>query len=244
MIELEQAAWNTRKALGKFLPDARFVLTSFKPPLKDYETWVFRCKVKGKNESYVCKTARRNAVGRAKILNQFKRLETAFPVVNGPRLKVPEPLSFDHKFCTMIMEDAKGQSFLGKMPDFVMPSDAASFFKDAGRWLALFQSSTVRTVEFQPKPHTNWLRRAIKQHQENDRYIPDFENFIEAFGRFETLDTMARNLPAQRCVTHRDFHLGNVIFKQNGSVYGIDFENDREDVALRDVASLFLDFAY
>ena len=72
--------------------------------------------------------------------------------------------------------------------------------------------------------------------------IPDYEAFMEEFGKLEYAAQECQSLPSFRCITHRDFHLGNLIFGRKGVIYGIDFENKKEDVALRDVMSFLFDF--
>ena len=57
------------------------------------------------------------------------------------------------------------------------------------------------------------------------------------------LADQAAGRPALQAVTHRDLHLGNLILRGNGLTYGLDFENSRPDVALRDPLMLLLDAA-
>lgn len=242
MLDADQGAKAALRALRMFLPDEKFALSSLKDPTKLYDTWVFRCKLRGKNQSYICKLSTPDTSGRAKILNQYERLKAIKASLDNTQLTTPEALVFFEKECALIMQDVKGASLDQLLSEFATPSDASAHLKNAGHWLSAFQAPTLKAASFDPKPHMNWVAKKIQRHAENSLVIPDYDAFIVEFCKLEQLADACQGLPSFRCITHRDFHLGNLIFGRKGVIYGIDFENKKEDEALRDVMSFLFDF--
>ncbi|WP_299505249.1 hypothetical protein [Cypionkella sp.] len=70
MLDADYSARAARRAMRAFMPDEDFALASLKDPTKLYDTWVFRCKIRGKHSSFVCKLSTPDDEGRAKIRNQ------------------------------------------------------------------------------------------------------------------------------------------------------------------------------
>ncbi|OYU38644.1 MAG: hypothetical protein CFE33_15245 [Pseudorhodobacter sp. PARRP1] len=242
MLDSGYSAKAARRALHAFLPSEEFALTSLKDPTKLYDTWVFRCKVRGKNSSFVCKLSSPDAAGRSKILNQYERLKSTNADLKNPLLTAPQALAFIEKECALIMEFARGESLQDLLPQFTELADIRAHLHNAGRWLASFQQTTMKPAAFDATPHMNWLQKKLQRHAENLSEIPDYDAFMPQFHELKQLADQAQGLPATRCVTHRDFHLGNLILGRKGTVYGIDFENKKEDDALRDVMSFLYDF--
>jgi len=239
MINSKEARENAKQALGNFLPEAEFNLTSLKPPPRDGrgETWVYRAKVKGKDNSFICKTAARTPDGRWKIRNQFRMLETRHPKMSTGKYRVPKPMEYYWGASAMVIEDAKGISLLDQWGSLQDAAQASPLLESSGQWLAHFQGQTQKQSQFNPKPHMKWLSKAKAEHETSARVIPNFQQFTLEFNKLADIAAKAKGQPATRCVTHRDFHLGNIILRNSGEAYGIDFENKKEDDALRDYMS-------
>ncbi|MES2436121.1 MAG: aminoglycoside phosphotransferase family protein [Pseudomonadota bacterium] len=243
MLDADYSVKAARRALRVFLPDEDFALASLKDPTKRYDTWVFRCKVRGKQSSFVCKLGTPDATGRAKMLNQYERLKSTNAAMRDPLLTTPQALAFVEKDCALIMEYVKGDSLQNLLPQFSDIADASTHLENAGRWIASFQQPTMKPAAFDTKPHMNWLLKKLKQHDEKLIVIPEYDAFMADFHQLEQCASKAQAQSSTRCVTHKDFHLGNLLFGRKGTVYGIDFENKKEDDALRDVISFLFDFA-
>lgn len=243
MLDADYSVKAARSALRIFLPDEEFALASLKDPTKRYDTWVFRCKVRGKKSTFVCKLSTPDTAGRAKILNQYERLKSTNADLKDPLLTTPQALAFVEKHCALIMDYARGDSLQHLLPHFSDISEASAPLRNAGRWISSFQHSTLKPATFDAKPHMNWLLQKLKRHEEKLLVIPDYDAFMVDFRELEQCAAQSQGLPSTRCVTHRDFHLGNLLFGRKGAVYGIDFENQKQDDALRDVMSFLFDFA-
>ena len=243
MLDADYSVKAARRALRAFLPDEEFALASLKDPTKLYDTWVFRCKLRGKNSTFVCKLSTPDAAGRAKILNQYQRLKSTNAAMKDPLLTTPQALAFVEKDCALIMEYVKGDSLQNLLPHFANLTEASTHLQNAGRWISSFQQTTMKPAVFDAKPHMNWLLKKLTQHEEKGMLIVDYDAFMMDFHQLERRAAQAQGLPCTRCVTHRDFHPGNLVFGRKGAVYGIDFENRKEDDALRDVMSFLFDFA-
>ncbi|MDZ4313027.1 MAG: aminoglycoside phosphotransferase family protein [Cypionkella sp.] len=242
MLDAAYSVKAAHRALRVFLPEEEFALASLKDPTKLYDTWVFRCKLRGKNTTFVCKLSTPDAQGRAKISNQYDRLKSTHANLKNPLLTTPQALAFVENECALIMEHVKGDSLQHLLPQFSDISEASPYLRQAGRWISSFQQSTMKSAAFDAKPHMNWLMKKLERHQEKSIVIPDYDAFMVHFHQLEQRAAEAQARPSLRCVTHRDFHLGNLIFGRKGLVYGIDFENKKEDDALRDVVSFLFDF--
>jgi hypothetical protein len=244
MILAEDAARQANKALSRLRPNSEFVLTSLKTTSKRRKSWVFRCKLKNENWSVICKTGAKSEEGRKTLRNQMQRLKDARQNMADPRFQVPEPIWFYPNLCVLIMEDVRGEPLTKRLIETERIADFSEDFIKAGQWISSYQASTMKTVGFDPTPHVNWLLRAIHGCENGSRHIPDFESFLNLFERLQQLAGKVKGLPARRCITHRDCHLGNILFRKNGDTFGIDFENKREDDALRDIFFYFFDFVF
>lgn len=111
----------------------------------------------------------------------------------------------------------------------------------AGGWLAAFHALSLRPHPFRPAGHLTWAARLLEERRNGLRAGPDPEAFASAVAGLTPLAKAARGSAAFRCVTHRDMTLANLVAGPAGSVWGIDFENAREDEPLRDLFTLALD---
>ncbi len=243
-MAIERAMASAHDSLARFRPGEKFRLTPLKPPFKAYDTWVFRCKVRERNESVVCKTGARNESGRAKLANQYERLSDAHRSFSVAKYSVPEPLAFYREECALLMEDCRGSSLKDLISGVPATDELAHYLEQAGKWIALYQAPTTQITGFDPTPHVNWLRRKIGKHEKGEFPIPDHRDFMRCFDQLAAHAIDVKGLPHRQCVTHQDFHSGNIVFRKNGKVYGIDFENTKKDVALRDMMSLLFDVLF
>ncbi|MFT6452306.1 MAG: aminoglycoside phosphotransferase (APT) family kinase protein [Halocynthiibacter sp.] len=241
-MNVEDAEKFAEQALKTFQPGTKFNLIPLKSVHKSYDTWVFRCKVKGENKSYICKLGARDLSGRRKLKNQYEKLIEAQKLLGDVQFSTPVPYAFLEQECALFMEDCKGSSLKSLLPRLSNISEAAPYMEKAGRWIADFQAPTSQATVFDPTPHLNWLRKKLLKGEQGALIIPEKVLFKKHFTQLENLAEKAHGLPSRNCVTHRDFHLGNLVFKNNGATYGIDFENSKDDTALRDIISFLFDF--
>lgn len=241
MLDANQAVRAARRALRAVFAEDRFAIAALKDPLKSHETWVFRCKARGAGPTVVCKLSTADATGRARIRVQYDRLRSVRAHMDGGRLTVPEPLALVEAEAALLMRHVEGTTLARLLPDLPGLDEAAPYLEAAGGWLAAFQRPTLRQSVFDPKPHLNWLSKRLSGAAGQTPLVPDPERFGAAFDRLALQADACKGLPSLRCVTHRDFHLGNVIFAKDGGVCGLDLENHKEDDALRDVVSFLFD---
>lgn len=244
MISFENAMDVASDTLKLYFSDNDIILDPIIFSLKTRETWIFKGKIRGAGTSVICKVGAQNDIGRKKTLRQFKQLDFAHHNVNSFKFKTPKPLAIFEEKCSFLMEDIEGHSFIEKVKSFNKVEDALPYLKKSGKWVSHYHAPTARLERFRSEPHTKWLRKMAAQHDEGKRLIHDYEDFTDKLNNLEILGLELEGLPYQRCVTHKDFHLGNVIFGKTGVTYGIDFENSREDIAVRDLISIFFDFTF
>ena len=166
---------------------------------------------------------------------------TVYPSLSEGRYRVPQLLAQDADNGVTVSEDARGQSaqtlFLSG------PAGAARALAAAGGWIARFHKPTAHMGAFNPDPHLNWLQKQAAAHQDRTRQIPDFEKFDRALNQAIQAAIIARWQPILRAITHRDYHLRNLLIRNLGRTYGIDFENAKRDEALRDLLFFTADAA-
>lgn len=240
MLSSDQAALVAKRVMAQVLNEP-VRLVALKDASRLYETWVFRVRVKSGPGAYVCKIGPADEAGRAQMRHQHKRLCEVNGQLTNPALSAPKALEYFDNDCALVMQDVQGAT----LRQMIAGGEAGleGPLRQAGLWLAEFHRATSVQAAFEPKPHTNSLRRKIRAHREGGRQIEGFAAFVKGFRQLEALGEMARGQPCLRCVTHRDFHLGNLLFSPDGAVYGIDFENEDQDDALRDLVSYLLDLA-
>ena len=192
MLDADYSIKAAHRALRTFMPEEKFALASLKDPTKLYETWVFRCKLRGKNSAFVCKPSTPDAQGRAKMLNQYERLKSTHANLKSPLLTTPQALAFVEKDCALIMEHVKGDSLQHLVPQFSGIAEASAHLRNAGRWIASFQQPMMQPAAFDAKPHMNWLSKKIKRHEEKLIVIPDYAAFMVDFHHLEQLAAQSR----------------------------------------------------
>lgn len=169
------------------------------------------------------------------------RLTAVYPAMCDGRFRVPQLLAHDADGGVLVMEDARGQSahdlFLSG------PAGAARSLAAAGAWIARFHRPTRHMGAFNPDPHLNWLQKQVAAHRAGARVIADFDRFEAALSELQHACDAARGQPVLRCITHRDYHLRNLLVRNLGRTYGIDFENAKRDEALRDLLFFAADAA-
>ena len=177
----------------------------------------------------------------ARIALAAARITDVYPNMREGRFRVPQILAHEAAKGVLVMEDARGQPaqklFLSG------PAGASRALAAAGGWIAQFHKPTAHIGAFNPDPHLNWLQKQATAHRDQKSKIPDFAAFERALAALaQTADT-ARGQPIRRCVTHRDYHLRNLLIRNLGRTYGIDFENTKRDEALRDLLFFAADAA-
>jgi hypothetical protein len=86
----------------------------------------------------------------------------------------------------------------------------------------------------------SWLLRLANDCQTQKRTPPNATQLIEAATHHADTAMALRGLPSAKAITHRDLTLGNLI-QGPDAIWGIDFENTKEDEPFRDVFSLAVD---
>ncbi|WP_323769160.1 phosphotransferase [Antarctobacter sp.] len=111
----------------------------------------------------------------------------------------------------------------------------------AGRWLRAYHGVTLRPCPFDPTGQVNWLSRLIEAVLTRQRNIPGPDGFAKAARGVQAMAGGVTGRASARAVTHRDMTLSNLMLDRDGTIWGLDFENKREDEPLRDVFTLTLD---
>lgn len=169
------------------------------------------------------------------------RLMAVHPGMAQGKFRVPEPLFYDADQGVLLMEDTWGQR-----ADMLLlkGADQASRVLDlAGGWIARFHGLTQAQGQFNPDPHVNWIRKAIAGHKSGQRPIPDCDGLRALLPELDALAEAARGAAVRRAITHRDFHLRNLLIRKLGRSYGIDFENAARDECIRDLLFFLADCA-
>lgn len=166
-----------------------------------------------------------------------RQMALAEAMASGP-FRVPGLIFFDPDTLALGMQAVAGDDLRTAWRDDNDPELGLA----AGRWLRAFHDLTRRPVGFRPAGQVNWLARLIEASVEGSRVIPDADGFRAAARDVQAMADTVRKLPAARAVTHRDMTLSNLLLDADGTLWGIDFENDREDEPLRDLFTLALDF--
>lgn len=147
----------------------------------------------------------------------------------------PRMHSYDADHLIAVMDRA-----LGEPADYLWRATAApSLLHRAGGWTAALHAATCRSVPLRPQGQLNWLDRLVHEAETGARVIPDLPAFRIRAAAMTDLAERVRKRRTIKTVTHRDLHLANLLMGE--AVTGIDFENAREDEALRDLYSLALD---
>lgn len=195
------------------------------------DTWVYRPS-RGRVPAVVKLWPRK---AEAKASRQaLRQAELAAVLSHGP-YRVPRVLWFGKG--ALVMQDAGGPDFRDRLE-----SEAPGpLLRAAGEWLAAYHGLSLRERKFLPKGQVNWLTRLVDAVEAGERSPLDAKGLVSAARALKETRATVRGLPATRAITHRDLTLSNLVSGPEGSVWGIDFENAKEDEPLRDVFSLALD---
>lgn len=234
VISLATATDRVRAALAAYLPDPAASLTALNDGGGEQRGFVLRVRPAA-GGSLIAKVA----ADPAQLAAQARRLAATHPRMKSGLLRVPEVLLHDPAAGVLLIEDGWGQ----QAETLWRQGGAAALraMTAGGQWLARFHGLTARQMPFQTAPHLNWLDRALVAQAEGRRAIPDFAALQTHLPRLQTLALAAQDQPATRCITHRDFHLRNLVIRPKGRIYGFDFENEKLDEALRDALFFLTD---
>ncbi len=169
------------------------------------------------------------------------RLIAVHPDMAQGRYRVPEPLFYNAEQGLLLMEDTWGQQADLLLLQGVEP--ARRVLDSAGAWIARFHGLTAAQTGFNPDPHVNWIRKSIAAHKSGARQITDCDGLRALLPDLDALADKARGALVRRAITHRDFHLRNLLLRKHGRTYGIDFENAARDECLRDLLFFLCDCA-
>lgn len=229
-LDAEKALAVALAALGTLWPRRAVTLTPLKPLTKPLRATVFR--VSGGPQPAVAKVWGPGNAARA-TAQAARQAEVAAAMARGP-CRVPGVLGFDAARNTLIMTDPGGESLR------TLGERGTAVAAQAGGWLAAFHDLSLRAHPFRPAGHLAWAARLKDAVRSGARVLPEPEGFAARIDALTPLAAAARGSPACRAVTHRDMTLANLV-TGGGAVWGIDFENTREDEPLRDLFTLALD---
>lgn len=222
-------------ALAVRFPDAVPQLETLHATTSGPPVFVFRARL-APDLSVVAKVS-----DPARLAPYANRLIAVHPGMAQGRYQVPEPILYDADHGLLLMEDTWGQRadalFLQGQ------DDRARVLQSAGAWIARFHRQSRVQAVFNPDPHVNWIRKAIAGHKSGARPIPDCDGLRALLPDLDALAETARGGMVWRAITHRDFHLRNLMIRKRGRVYGLDFENAARDDCLRDLLFFLADCA-
>jgi hypothetical protein len=203
--------------------------------IPDQESFVFRNDL-GENGSIIAKVA---APGR--LAAQFDRLQKTHSQMRNGQFRVPKPISYDEDTGVLLLEDAWGMAAESLWLNGAR--GPARVLATAGGWLARYHALSASQAPFNPDPHLSWLGKSLIAHQDGHRRIPQVRALTAHLPELEIRAERARAATSLRCVTHRDFHLRNLLIRKNDRAYGIDMENAARDEAMRDMLFFLADTA-
>ncbi len=169
----------------------------------------------------------------------FRQSEVAQALRRGPH-RAPDVLHFDKTLPAMVMQDCDGLAFDAALSS-CEPARAEQLVEAAGGWIAALHATSLRESPFRPVGHLNWLDKLLAQAEAGDRQISDLPRFRSHCAAMHEMFQDVRRKPTIKAVTHKDLNAGNLLLGQDGTLWGIDFENAREDEPLRDLFTLGVD---
>ncbi|MGP6085623.1 aminoglycoside phosphotransferase family protein [Antarctobacter jejuensis] len=172
----------------------------------------------------------------ARAQRQARQQRQAARAMSQGRFRVPRIRFVDQELQALGMVRVNGRSLAA-----LWPEGSAGLAEAAGGWLAVFHGLTRRDCVFDPTGQVNWLDRLMAEGAAGGRPIADFTGFQAAAVSARDMAPALNGLPSTRAVTHRDMTLSNLMLSGDDRVWGIDFENRREDEPLRDLFTLALD---
>lgn len=234
LIDITEAEGRIRAALAQHLPDTPCALLPLNDGGRAQAGFVLRV-TPATGGSLIAKVTGDPAA----LTAQARRLAATHPRMKSGPLRVPEPLFHAPALGVLLMEDGWGQRAETLWRQGGAPALRA--MGAAGRWLHRFHVLSLRAAVFSATPHLNWLTRSLEAQAADTRAIPDFDTLSAHLPRLRALAAAAEGQPSPRCITHRDFHLRNLVIRPKGRIYGLDFENDRPEDPLRDILFFLTD---
>ncbi len=237
VLDLELGAQAALRTLALFAPGAEFELALLKDPTIGHEALVFQCKARG-HPPLVCKVCIPDDRGKAKMDAQHDLLGRLQGLLNASPYRVPSPVFFSAENHAFLMEYVSGETLHQKLSAARDLPAVAPWLLLAGRWLQHFHKIDQAVAAFHPRRYLNTLAQIERLAGDE---LPLQPEFSAAYDQLAVTGRRARGKPMLRCMIHGDFHTRNLIFGSDGHSYGIDFENRKQDDALRDVMTLLLD---
>lgn len=165
----------TCDVLQERFPNDTFRLTQLNGGEKDRLSWALRCKLKGKNQTLVCKVASKTPKGRERLFTEKAWLDELWSEPMQKNDTVPKPLFFDAERCVLAMEDAKGRTLRELLGHAQSVKDVEHLMRRSGTWLHAFHGRTLKEHAFDPSPHSKWLERSMREHTQGQRRIADYD---------------------------------------------------------------------
>lgn len=199
-------------ALGRFRPQQSYALTVL---AQGDAGAVFRAEPMGAGRAVVVKVG----ANRAAVARQFRRQRQVWRALKDTGHRVPRAMMLDADLPVMIMEHIAGQSLRALWS----PPVLADVTLRAGAWLAGFHGISAAQRALETAPMLRWLDTLMS------------EPLAAARVRLGALATEAEGQAATYAVIHGDFHNANVMLTPGGDIVGIDFENAKPNLILRDI---------
>lgn len=221
-------------ALDRLKPGKGYALEVLSRGGSHPEAAVFRARPLAGGSWRIVKTVAADPAEEARLARQARRQAQVWKALAGDgTARVPQPFRHEASPRALVMEDAVTASAAAIWQGGLSAERQLHQLQRCGDWLGAFHGPTLAVAPFDPAPHLRWLARLAPPEGEAAELVPWLERQAED----------AAGQPVLRAVTHRDLHLKNLILRPNGQTYGLDFENTRPDIALRDLLMLLGDAA-
>ncbi len=222
-------------ALGRLWPDWSGELTPLKPLTQPLRATPFR--VSGGTKPTVIKVWGPGNATKA-AAQAARQEEVALAMSAGVSRGVPV-FGFDAAACALLMQDVSGDTIDNALQE--TPDRLNELATRAGTWLRDYHTLSLRPAPFRPAGHIAWLEKLRAQIADGQRGVPDPNGFCHLVTQVCDRAMTLRKRPATKAITHRDLTLGNLLVDDQNTLWGIDFENTREDEPLRDLFTLAVD---
>lgn len=230
-----QAAYDSARAgVLRLWPEWTGDLLPLKPLVKPLRATVFR--ITGAPVPAVVKVWGAGN-GSKPAAQAARQSDVAREMGNGPH-RASAVLRFDPDLCALVMQDVGTQSLGDILRDH--PSRLEPLARQSGQWLARYHRPSLRPHPFRPAGLKTWLLRLAQDCRTGQRQPPDAAGFTAAALQHAETAMALRGRASAKAITHRDLTLGNLI-QGPDALFGIDFENVKEDEPFRDLFSLALD---
>ncbi|WP_299933021.1 aminoglycoside phosphotransferase family protein [uncultured Pelagimonas sp.] len=222
-------------ALGRLWPDWSGELTPLKPLTQPLRATPFR--LSGGAKPAVIKVWGPGNASKA-AAQAARQEEVALAMVTGENRGVPV-FGFDTAACALLMQDVSGDTIDHALEE--TPDRLNELATRAGTWLRDYHALSLRPAPFRPAGHIAWLEKLRTQIADGHREVADPDRFCRLTTQICDSAMTLRKRPATKVITHRDLTLGNLLVDDQNTLWGIDFENNREDEPLRDLFTLAVD---